>query len=329
VQTAYRDSAAQTAPYAPATHPLAPGAAPEVSRLGFLTFGGSPGRSLPAGRADVESVEAARARAHVEAVLPPMTDEASFALRRRLMEGVALAAAARKEAEMEERDAASAGIIAAAVAARASERSFANEQRLEALRRQLGEAKATALDDIEAKRAASLRKLARARLAHNAHIDMLTGTGTFAGMGAAALASGGSALGRKKVARDVISDFANHGSVRPRSSRPRSPRMVACGTSYAPPHHVMPPPPFSPALIISSFSNIFSAAADINSMLSLPVVPQITLSLFPLFAFVTVDVRSHAPRGAPPRRPGSEFEARSVARERRAARHRGTRGRPR
>ncbi|RYG43068.1 hypothetical protein EON68_00970, partial [archaeon] len=76
IQTMYRDSAAQTEPYTPAVV-LAPGTKPpEVLKLAGLRVGGTPGASLPAGRAEIEAIELARRRARLEASLPPTTDEA-------------------------------------------------------------------------------------------------------------------------------------------------------------------------------------------------------------------------------------------------------------
>jgi Cilia- and flagella-associated protein 91 len=79
IQTAYRDSAAQTAPYTP-DFVLPPGTtkAPEVLHLANLTAGGPPGQSLPPGKAEVEAIDLARKKARIEASLPPLTDECSF-----------------------------------------------------------------------------------------------------------------------------------------------------------------------------------------------------------------------------------------------------------
>jgi hypothetical protein len=45
-----------------------------------------PGKNLPAGRAEIEEIERLRQRRVFEDSLPPMTDEASFLVRRKLME---------------------------------------------------------------------------------------------------------------------------------------------------------------------------------------------------------------------------------------------------
>lgn len=45
-----------------------------------------PGEGLPVGEREVEMLEHARAKRLLEASLPPLTDEASLALRKKLME---------------------------------------------------------------------------------------------------------------------------------------------------------------------------------------------------------------------------------------------------
>ena len=80
-QSTYRESEAQTDPYTPA-YVVPEGTDPEVLMLEHLKFG----EGLPAGAREVEKIEQARAKRHLEANLPPATDECSLALRRRLLE---------------------------------------------------------------------------------------------------------------------------------------------------------------------------------------------------------------------------------------------------
>lgn len=76
-QSLYRESEAQTMPYTPA-YVVPEGTDPEVLKLTSLTYG----EGLPAGRREVELIEAARAKRAAERSLPPLTDEASLELRR-------------------------------------------------------------------------------------------------------------------------------------------------------------------------------------------------------------------------------------------------------
>ena len=214
IQTMYRDGDAQTVPYEPELAPLpSRGAPPEVAKLSFLRFGGPPGASLPAALQDVRAVEAARERARIEAALPPMTDEASFELRKVLMEAVELAALRQREADLDARNASAVALIDQAVAARAAEREFVADQRVEALRRSLEAEKEAALAAITSRRIRTMRKLSRSAATGAAHLDMLCGTGPSAAAAAVAvLTAGASSLGRKRAGRDIIAEYANPAS---------------------------------------------------------------------------------------------------------------------
>ena len=214
IQTQFRDGEAQTVPYEPELAPApSRGAPPEVAKLAFLRYGGPPGASLPAALQDVRAVEAARERARIEAALPPMTDEASFELRKALMEAVELAALRQREVDVEARNASALALIDQAVSQRAAERDFVADQRVEALRRSLEAEKEAALAAITSRRIRTMRKLGRTHASEAAHLDMLCGTGPSAAAAAVAvLAGGASSLGRKRAGRDIIADYANAGS---------------------------------------------------------------------------------------------------------------------
>jgi hypothetical protein len=81
VQTMYRESEAQTLPYTP-DYIVPEGTDPEVLLLKDLKYG----QGLPLGKKEIEMIEQARLKRETESNMPPFTDEASLALRKRLME---------------------------------------------------------------------------------------------------------------------------------------------------------------------------------------------------------------------------------------------------
>ncbi|KAM6934028.1 cilia- and flagella-associated protein 91 [Xenentodon cancila] len=82
IQTDYRESEAQTEPYSP-EYVAQPGmTSSELLQLAVLTWG----RGLPAGLAEVEMIERARAKRAWEASLPPPNDLKQLDKRRRMME---------------------------------------------------------------------------------------------------------------------------------------------------------------------------------------------------------------------------------------------------
>ena len=204
MQTAYREGEVQTDPFSP-DFVIAPGTDPEIAKLAFLKAGGDVGRALPVGRAEVEAIERARRRRAIEDTLPPITDEASFNMRKRLMVELELEAFQNREGEMDSKNNRRLHLVERALLDRTSSRDFMAEQRVETLRRQLEEEKEVKMATVAKRRAQTLRKLGRARTQEDSHIDMLTGTGTFLGVA-------GSHPGGKKPTRDIIADYANYGS---------------------------------------------------------------------------------------------------------------------
>jgi len=81
VQTIFRDSTAQTDPYTP-KYKIDPQKIPEVLSLAPFKFGDQ----LPASMTEMQYIENTRETLAFSHALPPTSDEASFALRRRLME---------------------------------------------------------------------------------------------------------------------------------------------------------------------------------------------------------------------------------------------------
>ncbi|XP_047455956.1 cilia- and flagella-associated protein 91 [Mugil cephalus] len=97
VQTDYRESEAQTDPYSP-EYVVQPGSTPsELLQLAALTWG----RGLPAGLAEVEMIERARAKRVWEASLPPLEDLSQLDKRRRMMEEMEAKDWAFREREIE------------------------------------------------------------------------------------------------------------------------------------------------------------------------------------------------------------------------------------
>uniref|UniRef100_A0A3Q2PQ84 Cilia- and flagella-associated protein 91 n=1 Tax=Fundulus heteroclitus TaxID=8078 RepID=A0A3Q2PQ84_FUNHE len=97
VQTDYRESETQTDPYSPA-YVLQPGTTPsELLQLAALTWG----RGLPAGLAEVEMIERARAKRLWEASLPPLHDRSQLDKRRRMMEEMEAKEWAFREGEIQ------------------------------------------------------------------------------------------------------------------------------------------------------------------------------------------------------------------------------------
>jgi hypothetical protein len=212
MQTAFRESEAQTEAYTP-DYVVPPGQEPEVLRLAHMRVGGRAGASLPAGREEVEAVERLRAKHAIEAALPPMTDEASFELRKRLMETVEMAAWEQRESEMATEHADRLALIEQALRTRNSEREFVAEQRVEELRRRLAGEREAALAVTQARRVKILRKLGKQRQREETHVDMLTGTGSFVGVASATATGGGGAVAKgRKATRDIIAEYADYGS---------------------------------------------------------------------------------------------------------------------
>ncbi|KAM3608193.1 uncharacterized protein V6R79_020656 [Siganus canaliculatus] len=97
VQTDYRESEAQTDPYSP-EYVVLPGTSPtELLRLATLTWG----HGLPAGLAEVEMIQRARAKRAWEATLPPLQDLSQMDKRRRMMEEMEAKEWAFRDAEIQ------------------------------------------------------------------------------------------------------------------------------------------------------------------------------------------------------------------------------------
>jgi hypothetical protein len=160
-QSDYRESDAQTDPYTP-DYTVRPGSAPELLTLVSLAWGSG----LPAGLAEVEMIERARAKRAFEASLPPLDgdDPASFELRRRLMAEQELKEWEEREKEIEAIEGARLELIQSALEQRDEEKDRANFQRLEHARQMRVAEKDKFLSTIHKRRLRSLRKLTESRL---------------------------------------------------------------------------------------------------------------------------------------------------------------------
>jgi hypothetical protein len=234
VQTKYRDGETQTDPFTPG-YTVPEGVTPEVLAIAHLRVGGAPGESLPATAAEVALIQRIRDRRELEALLPPMTDEAGFHVRKKMMQDQELADWRFREAEMDDGNERKLEAIASALEERERRREFASEARVEAMRMQLEEEKDQAMLQIRHRRVKALRKLARDREIAQKKADAVAGTsvtaivagartaeGAFTGTleSSAALAgtvSGGQTSRRKRGAvkrqgRDIVSDYADPSS---------------------------------------------------------------------------------------------------------------------
>jgi len=97
LQTDYRESEAQTDPYSP-EYVVRPGSAPEVLALATLSYK----RGLPAGLAEVEMIERARAKREWEKTLPASNDMEQLKKRKRMMDNMETKEWAFREHEIEE-----------------------------------------------------------------------------------------------------------------------------------------------------------------------------------------------------------------------------------
>ncbi|KAL3668275.1 hypothetical protein V7S43_006369 [Phytophthora oleae] len=191
IQTAYRDSEAQTDPYAPdyTVQKTATGVTPEIATLTGLSHARG---QLPVGQAELELIERNRKKHAFEASLPPMTDEASFLLRKAMLEAQETREWAFREAEIDSFHDQRVALLEQALAEREKENAFLSEQRLEALRQRLLHEKENALEAIQQERVAALRKLTKKR----AQRQQERGFGS----------------SKPERGRDIIAEYANFGS---------------------------------------------------------------------------------------------------------------------
>ena len=159
VQSQYRETEAQTDPYTP-DYTIRPGEKePEVLSLAALSYT----RGLPAGAAEVEMIERARAKREFERSLPPTTDESSFQIRRQMMEEQETREWKAREAEIDRIQARRLQMLEKALEEREQETEFLAEQRVETLRQKRLDEKERKVASIQRQRIKALRKLSTAR----------------------------------------------------------------------------------------------------------------------------------------------------------------------
>lgn len=161
MQTMYRDSDMQTDPYSPdyTIKQSVSNAPPEVLSLQQLRHQ----QGLPAGRAEIELIERNRKKTLFDASLPPMTDEASFLLRKSMLEAQELREWAFRESEIDQLHEQRVVLLKQALVERDKENEFLSEQRVEALRQRLVHEKENTMERIQQERATALRKLTKKR----------------------------------------------------------------------------------------------------------------------------------------------------------------------
>ena len=157
-QSDYRESDTQTDPYTP-DYVLPPGAEPEVLTLATLKYG----EGLPAGLAEVKMIERARQKREFETNLPPMTDEASLTLRKKMMGEQELREWNVREAEILLKQEEKLAVFDQEMRARSDARELAWDERIEHTRQIKLTEKDKGISEIQRRRIKALRKLSEAR----------------------------------------------------------------------------------------------------------------------------------------------------------------------
>ncbi|XP_066562990.1 cilia- and flagella-associated protein 91 isoform X2 [Amia ocellicauda] len=158
VQTDYRDSEAQTDPYTP-QYVTRPGSAPELLTLATLTWS----RGLPAGLAEVEMIERARAKRAWEATLPPLDDLSQLDKRRRMMDEMERKEWAFREGEIDKLQEARLQVLVKLLQQREEKQQQANVRRLDDRFSQLQRTKGAKVKKMRNEYIRDIRKLIQKR----------------------------------------------------------------------------------------------------------------------------------------------------------------------
>ncbi len=180
-QSLYRESEVQTLPYTPAYTLDPQNPAPEVLTLASLTYAD---HTLPAGQREVELIEAARARRAFDASLPPLTDEASLEMRRRMSTEQEKRELLAREREMLAQHARDSATFEAVLRDNATALAASWDERVELTRQLKLTEKDKEVSLVQRRRIKALRKLSEARR----HAE------------------------RVKTKRDIVSEYADYGS---------------------------------------------------------------------------------------------------------------------
>ncbi|XP_014665017.1 PREDICTED: protein MAATS1-like isoform X2 [Priapulus caudatus] len=179
VQTDYRDSETQTYPYSPGYH-IQPGSNPEILTLSTLAWG----HGLPAGLAEVEMIERARAKRAWEATLPPISDPTQLHKRQHMMEEMEREEWAFRETEIYRIQEARLTTLKRLLKDREKQNLQLNKKRLDKMWSKKQNVKEEKLKHIQAEHVKAMRKLLEKRK---------------------------QVLGRP-LKRDIVQDYSNHGS---------------------------------------------------------------------------------------------------------------------
>eukprot|EP01017_Pseudomicrothorax_dubius_P039014 TRINITY_DN5932_c0_g2_i4.p1 TRINITY_DN5932_c0_g2~~TRINITY_DN5932_c0_g2_i4.p1 ORF type:complete len:662 (+),score=209.52 TRINITY_DN5932_c0_g2_i4:124-2109(+) len=158
VQTMFRESEAQTDPYTPAYRVLN-GENPEVLRIAHLVYG----RGLPASVEEMELIEQMREKVAFEGALPPTSDEASFTLRRRLMEDQEFREWHKREDEIKIMQNERLNLLQTALIEREKDVEERNAQRIEEIKIRKTEQKNRLIAKIQRRKIKVLRKMLKRR----------------------------------------------------------------------------------------------------------------------------------------------------------------------
>lgn len=164
----YRESEAQTNPYSP-EYILAPGARPEVLLLESLKANGG----LPINNREIDMIGQARVKKDLELNALPMTDEASFIMRKKMMETQELRELAIREADIDAKFEKRLAELRVALDEKNETNEFLASQRVESIRQARMEDRENVMQGIRKSRIQVLRRLARKR---NEAEPMLSGT---------------------------------------------------------------------------------------------------------------------------------------------------------
>lgn len=179
IQTDYRDSEAQTDPYTP-EYVVRPGSAPELLTLATLSYG----RGLPAGLAEVEMIERARAKRAWEATLPPLSDVTQLEKRKRMMDAMERKEWALREQEIEKLQEARLEVLKQLLKQREENHQELNIKRLDKLWSKKQRDKEAKIKKIRNEHIKTIRKLTEKRRKVEGKLER----------------------------RDVINEFSNYGS---------------------------------------------------------------------------------------------------------------------
>jgi len=184
-QTDYRDSEAQTDPYAPKYKISDSNPEPNLLLLEDLhpKDGNLPEQIT---MYEYRLIEHRKRQHLIQSALPPVTDEASMILRKKILEYVQIQNVKLREEEIDRNREARLGVIADLLNERDEANEFANEQRVETIRQEKLESKDSAVANIQVRRLQVIRKLMKKRAS-----EYVPGETT---------------------GRNIISDYANTGS---------------------------------------------------------------------------------------------------------------------